>query len=161
RAALDVHDREVMEGPPRSPLSRLRRGRALRWEVYDRLWQEEVGARPVNETEYFRLHKIRYYELFDTMLAHLAGRAAPRVLDVGTGEFLPLYKRFLPQMELVTLDRPTEQYGFAGDYSVNRAQAVQHYSVDLNHVRLTRAYGTPPVGAFDYILFTEVLEHLM
>jgi SAM-dependent methyltransferase len=139
----------------------LRKGRALRWEDYDRLWITEFGARPANETEYFRLHKLRYYELFDTVIEHLNGRLAPRVLDVGTGEFLPLYKQLLPQMELVTLDRPTEQNGFAPGYALHRARARQHYSVDLNQVRLTTTHGTPPLGLFDYILFTEVLEHLL
>ena len=158
---LDQRGHEANRCPRPSATGRLRNGCTIRWEDYDRMWSQEFGARPANQLECFRLHKVRYYELFNTMVEYLAGRAAPRVLDIGTSEFLPLYKRILPQMELITIDRPTDQHGFDPRYALERGGALRHYSVDLNQVRLMSAYGTAPLGVFDYILCTEVLEHLL
>lgn len=130
-------------------------------EKYDHLYNNLVDSQPSSSREYFRYHRRRYYELFNAMAYYLKGKAEPRVLDVGVSGFLPIYKKLHPNIVLVTIDRPTYQHGFNAEYCVKTCGAKHHYSADLNRVSLSQSWGTPSLGAFDFIVFTEVLEHLV
>jgi len=124
---------------------------------YDELWKAAFAHR---QEDYFALHRRRYFELLDTMVAVCRPLPTPRVLEVGVSEYLPFYRQLLPALRLVTVDRPVSAGGFDPRYSLDHG-AEAHYEVDLDDARLSPDYGTPRLGAFDYVVCTEVLEHLV
>ncbi len=127
--------------------------------AYEEKWRELFGQRQEN---YFAMHRRRYYELFNA-LAHSCPRGGrdALVLEIGVSEFLPLYRHFFPSLRLVTIDRPLASHGFDPAYCLERGGAERHYQVDLNVVALAPDFGAPPLGRFDYVVCTEVLEHLV
>lgn len=133
----------------------------LSLQKYDSLFTDLFLAHPENQREYFTFHRKRHYELFNAMVYLLANQKHPRVLEAGVSGFLPLYKKISPTIRLVTIDRPIEAHGCNADYCVGVGGAEQHYNVDLTKTILAPEWGTPPMGTFDYIVFTEVLEHLV
>jgi hypothetical protein len=125
---------------------------------YERKWRESFGHRL---EEYFAMHRHRYYELFNTFAYFYPGmKGNPLVLEIGVSEFLILYKHFFPRIRLVTVDRPLANNGFAPSFCLERGGAERHYQADLNAADLSPRFGAPPLGRFDYIVCTEVLEHL-
>jgi len=131
----------------------------LNREEYNRKWQEHFSHRQEN---YFAMHKHRYYELLNTFSYYYPSLGdRPLVLEIGVSEFLLLYKYFFPEIRLVTIDRPKELFGFDAEYCIGRGDAERHYYIDLNQQLLSRDYGKPPLGRFDYVICTEVLEHLI
>ena len=134
---------------------------SLSAEIYDRLWQELVALQPESALEYFRYHRRRYHELFNNLAYYLAGKSSPAVLEVGVSGFLPLYKKIFPVLSLVTMDRPIELNGIPSDYCMRICQAERHYSIDLNKDFPSRDWGSPPLGMFDCVICTEVIEHLI
>jgi hypothetical protein len=129
-------------------------------ETYNRLWEELIATQPEQAHEYFLYHKKRYYELFDTMALYLSGQSC-RVLEVGVSGFLSLYKKLFPNMSLVTIDRPVELKGANAFYCVEECGAERHYNIDLNRVQIDKNFGDPPLGTFNFVICTEVIEHLM
>jgi hypothetical protein len=129
---------------------------------YDRLWHALVADTELEEQrEYLYKHKLRFGELFSCMARYLAGHSAPLVLEIGISSFTRLYKSLWPNMSLVTLDRPAELYGPDAPFALQICGAERHYCVDLNRQPLSASWGEPPLGTFDYILFCEVMEHLI
>lgn len=131
--------------------------RALDLSRYAALWHEAFAHR---QEEYFALHRRRYVELLDTMIDVCQRLPAPRVLEIGVSEYLPLYRQFVPGLRLTTIDRPVADGGFDPAYSLGHG-AEAHYQVDLNRELLHPGYGMPALETFDYIVCTEVLEHLV
>jgi hypothetical protein len=129
--------------------------------AYEASWTALVSHHPPPVPDYFNLHRRRYQELFEALTYYLSDLAAPTVLEVGTSGFLPLYKQLFPQLVLTTLDRPVELNGMTPQYCVHECGASRHYSIDLNQVLLAPASGNPPLGKFDFVICTEVLEHLL
>jgi 2-polyprenyl-3-methyl-5-hydroxy-6-metoxy-1,4-benzoquinol methylase len=82
-------------------------------------------------------------------------------LEIGVSELLPLYKKLIPHISLVTIDRPTEWYGFDAEYCINIGKVDRHYNIDLNKEQLSKDFVNPPLGMFDYIVCAEILEHLV
>ena len=134
---------------------------ALSEADYEREWGRLVAALPPEHHAYFTYHKRRFYELFDSLAQHTAGLTAPLVLEVGVSGFTRLYRRLLPGIRLVTLDRPVAMYGESAAYTVGECGAERHYNLDLNRQPLDPTWGEPPLGQFDYVVFCEVLEHLL
>lgn len=128
---------------------------------YESAWQALVKLHPPDEREYFTYHKDRYYELFDHLAYFLQGHERPAVLEVGVSGFTRLYKQLFPHISLVTLDRPVELNGASRHYALGECRADRHYNLDLNRQSLTPTWGDPPLGTFDYVVFCEVLEHLV
>jgi hypothetical protein len=113
--------------------------------------------------QYFHTHKERFHELFNCYVYYVQNIISKRpiVLEIGVSELLPLYKRLISHISLVTIDRPTEWYGFDAEYCINIGKADRHYNIDLNKDRLSKDYANSPLGVFDYIVCAEVLEHLV
>ena len=105
---------------------------------------------------YLRHHEQRFYELFETLARYIGERDRPEVLEIGTSPFTLLYKRLFPDIRLTTIDRPTEMGGANADFSRKDVQAVTHHNIDLNIQALP-----DDIGRFDYIVFSEILEHLV
>jgi SAM-dependent methyltransferase len=126
---------------------------------YGEKWQEWFGHRSEG---YFAMHRRRYYELFNALACfYREMKQDARVLELGVSEFLLFYKLFFPGIRLVTADRPLAQHGFAASFCLEKGGAERHYEIDLNREELTPAFGSPPLGRFDYVVCTEVLEHLI
>ena len=134
-------------------------------EEYDRVW-EQIAAEVKNAADsaaqypYIREHKDRFFELFEHMSVYLADVDNPRVLEFGTSSFSLFIKRFFPDIELVTADRPIEMHGYPPIFAMNQAGSVAHYQIDHNTTPIGPNWGNPPIGQFDYVLFCEILEHL-
>lgn len=139
----------------------LEREHLLRAE-YETLWRRKFADRPANSLEYLQAHRERYYELFNSLNYLLRGR--PRdadVLEVGVSEYLSLYKSFFPDIRLATLDRPLTDNGADEGWSKQIGNVDRHYNANLNAEALSPAWGNPPLGQFDLIVCTEVIEHLV
>src|SRR3972149_2897004 len=134
---------------------------ALEPEVYDRLWQQLIAEQPEPAKEYFRYHRQRFYELFSTLQTYLPDVTAPRVLEVGCSGFSRLYKQLFPRLALTIVDRPVELNGAGAEFCLDVCHAERSCHIDLNVDVLSPAWGTPPLGEFDYVICTEVIEHLI
>lgn len=126
-------------------------------EKYEEIWKH---TRKNNVDDYLTLHKTRYYELFNAMAYYLKNITLPKVLIIGPSIFLPFFTRLFPNIFLTTIDRPLKADGATEDFAISRG-AHRHYNIDLNTENLFPNFGNPPIGRFDYVCCTEVLEHLM
>lgn len=131
-------------------------------QAYRDLWQRYVHGAPRSDVElkYFTYHQDRYEELFGAMAAWLAKHEHPKVLEVGVAAFTPFYRRLFPEITLTTVDRPMRMFGASNEYCLNECGADRHYEADLISQRLSPDFGTPPLGDFDFVICTEVIEHL-
>jgi SAM-dependent methyltransferase len=129
---------------------------------YDRLWNEAFGARPAESRGYFDNHRERFYELFNALAHYFPDRAAPiRVLNVGVSEFDSFYRRLYPNMRLTTFDRPVADHGADARWGRDVAGSERHYNANLNTEVIGPEWGEPPMGRFDLVICTEVIEHLV
>lgn len=136
----------------------------LSWQEYMRAWE---SIRPFadlvpGQVQYMEDHKRRFFELFRALSFLLRGSERPRILDVGVSVFSRLFRVFLPQCYLVTLDRPVDP-----DYPGFRPEVVKeiiagddHIICDLRRVVAGDRVYERYCGFFDIVVFTEVLEHL-
>ncbi|GLQ19996.1 class I SAM-dependent methyltransferase [Algimonas porphyrae] len=123
---------------------------------FDRDFQTLIANHDAGARGYLQHHEQRFYELFDTLARYVGDRDAPKVLEIGTSPFTTLYKRLFPHVRLTTIDRPLSMGGAGTDFSTRDAQAEAHHNFDLNMEALP-----PSIGQFDYIVFSEILEHLV
>jgi len=84
-----------------------------------------------------------------------------RLLEIGPSIFLPFFKFLFPELSLVTLDRPLKMDGADNSFCIDYGKAETHYNADLNQVELGPDFGDPPLGIFDFICCSEVIEHLL
>jgi hypothetical protein len=111
------------------------------------------------ESDYLNVHGKRFYELI-LMLDHVVRKIPqPRILEIGPSKASKLYFNFFENLELVTIDRPINHNGI-NDECASTLGSVNHYNIDLNTLLLDSSCGDPPLGEFDYVVCTEVLEHL-
>ena len=128
------------------------------WSKFHEVYEKCINKREGNE--YYSIHKKRFYELINTFLLQIQGISSPRVLEIGISDASRLYSRFLNDMEFVSIDRPIEDNGLDAE-SASEIGSLFHYNIDLNNTLLNPYYGEPALGEFDYIICTEVLEHLI
>lgn len=153
-------------GPEVLALSeRLARRGALERETYEHLYRErfETGRELViGQTEYGPQHKERFWELFNACAILLEGRAAPCLLEVGTSELTALYRPLLPGLALHLADRPAEPgyIGFTREVSEHISGCSAYFAVDLEGGAPAVAASGLEAGAYDLVVFTEVIEHL-
>jgi SAM-dependent methyltransferase len=130
-------------------------------ERYEQAWRELMASSAVPPHAYLTYHKERFYELFDHLALYLRGNPSPRVLEIGVSDFTKLYKVLFPHIQLVTVDRPVALYGFDATFTRGECGADHHYNIDLNREPIGPDYGEPPLDTFDYVILSEVLEHLI
>ncbi len=131
-------------------------------ERYEQAWDDLMAnctAEP--EQQYLTYHKERFYELFDHLALYLQSKPAPHVLEIGVSAFTKLYKILFPHLQLVTVDRPVVLYGSDTTFTQGECGAERHYNLDLNREQIGPQQGEPSLGLFDYVIFSEVLEHLL
>ncbi len=118
-------------------------------EAFDTL----VHAMP-NEAqrEYGLMHRRRFYELVNLAAELVAGIESPLMLDVGLSEYVRLYKMFIPGLSLHTLEQPN-------CFNPSGLGIDQPHEADLTR-RASRDGSQVPRGAFDLVIFAEVIEHL-
>lgn len=133
----------------------------ISYNRYEAIWHSKFGELENNCRGYFELHKKRFFELLNTMNYFVSSIDNPMVLEIGPSDFSPIYKEITPKINLVTLDRPVEENGFDFKKCTQLYGAERHYNFDLNTYNLSPSSGSPTLGTFDYILCTEVLEHLV
>lgn len=128
---------------------------------YDALFSEVIATLEGEEERvYMQTHKERFFEAFEQMALYLPAVEKPRVLEFGTSNFTRLFKKIFPHIELITVDRPTEIFGFPAAWALENCGADQHYSINLNREGIGPEWGNPPIGTFDFVMFCEILEHL-
>jgi len=129
---------------------------------YETVWQARYATSEGERRQYLEAHRERYFELLNTLAWYLRDREpGTRVLEVGVSEYVALYKHYFPGIRLFTLDRPLEHHGVDPDWCRQAARAEAHYALDLNAQFPSPDWGEPPLGRFDFVIFTEVIEHLV
>jgi SAM-dependent methyltransferase len=115
----------------------------------------------VGQAEYGVTHRERFFELMNAVLVLARGRRAPRVLEFGPSEFSALYRRLVPDVELVIADRPVapDYIGFTEPRCRDTLGCAGYIAVDLAsaadmEAKLHRS------GVFDLVVLAEVIEHL-
>lgn len=120
-----------------------------------------LASRPAETRTYFATHRERFYELFNAVAHYHARDARFSLLEVGVSENTALYRRLFPAVHLTTLDRPVASMGTDDIWNLQYAKADRHYNADLNVEAIGPGWGDPPLGTFDWITCTEVIEHLV
>lgn len=129
-------------------------------DIFENTYMENVKKELViGQEEYLKTHKKRFYELFNALLI-LNKKASPMILEFGVSEFSRLYKRILPQCRLYTADRPVEDDfpGFTEKRCMSVSSCERHFSIDLKKELPHEKIG---LRGFDFVIFTELLEHLV
>ncbi|MEM8862327.1 MAG: methyltransferase domain-containing protein [Chloroflexota bacterium] len=128
---------------------------------YESLFSEVIkDLEGEEERVYMQTHKERFFEAFEQMATYLPNVEKPRVCEFGTSNFTILFKKIWPHIELVTVDRPVKMFGFPAEWAIENCAADHHYNINLNTDSIGPEWGEPPIGAFDFVLFCEILEHL-
>ena len=122
-------------------------------KFYEALYTIARTITDEEQREYGRLHRRRFFELFNLSAELIAGVGSPLVLDVGVGEHIRLYKAVLPDVRVHTVEYPN-RYG-AGGLNVDH-----HYELDLT-LRASREAAPIQRASYDLVIFAEVLEHLI
>ncbi len=162
----DPRLRRFRTGPIESLSRRLRDDVVVPQEHFDAVWSDylvELGDGPGEQVlkRYGEEHRRRFHATVNAMQILLEGREAPRVLDFGVSVFTPMIKRIVPQVELVTSDRPTDPDQEAYFRRVSAySGASAHVAIDLAEPEFLTAENQAAIGEIDFIIFTEVLEHL-
>jgi SAM-dependent methyltransferase len=104
------------------------------------------------QRDYGLLHRWRFYELVNLAAELVAGLETPLMLDVGLSEYVRLYKMFIPGLRLHTLEQP-------GCFNTTGFDIDRPHELDLTR-RASRDAAQIPRGAFDLVIFAEVIEHL-
>jgi SAM-dependent methyltransferase len=119
----------------------------------------------VGQAEYLSTHRARFWETINAchLLLGSLHKPRPRMLDFGASEFSALYKQILPDLEFDLSDCPTpEDYpGFTEEVARRVSRCDAFYTVDLEQAERGLTGAGVPLAAYDLILFTEVLEHLI
>jgi SAM-dependent methyltransferase len=142
----------------------LQRCEALPRARYDALWAEifASGRRLiVGQADYGVTHRERFFELGNAVLVLTRGRRAPRLLEFGPSEFSAMYRRLVPDVELVVADRPVppDYVGFTEAHCRAALGCAGYAAVDLASVAdMDAKLGAP--GSFDLVVLAEVIEHL-
>lgn len=106
-----------------------------------------------DQREYGLIHRRRFFELFNLSAELIAGVEKPLVLEFGVGEHTRLYKDFLPGVRLHTAEYPNR-------YGTDRLNVDYPYELDLS-LRASREASSIATAAYDLVLFSEVIEHLI
>ena len=131
---------------------------------YDALWAEAFASGRglvVGQAEYGITHRERFFELMNAVLVLTRGCRAPRLLEFGPSELSVMYGRLIPDLELVIADRPVplDYVGFTEARCRAALGCAGYAAVDLaSTAEMDAKLG--PLGRFDLIVLTEVIEHL-
>jgi SAM-dependent methyltransferase len=166
RKAVPVPVKELIlgvlaRGPRAATPHRLEEERLPRAE-FEAAVEDYLASRPAETRTYFATHRERFYEIFNAVAHHHPDRTQRfSLLEVGVSENTALYRRLFPAVHLTTLDRPVANMGTDDIWNLQYAKADRHYNADLNIEVIGPTWGDPPLGTFDWINCTEVIEHLV
>jgi SAM-dependent methyltransferase len=107
------------------------------------------------QKEYGRLHRKRFFELFNLSAELIADKESPLVLEFGVSRQTTLYKDFLHGVCLHVADYKKPGCCATGDLSIDES-----YELDLTR-RASRDAAPIQRTNYDLVIFSEVLEHLM
>jgi hypothetical protein len=129
---------------------------------FDSIFGESAGPLIIGQKEYGAVHRNRFYELVNALHIFGAPKDQAALLEFGASEFSALYRKFFPDLTVDIADRPVpEDYiGFTRKVVLDRLNARNFYSIDLNQPSLFPGY-TDTLPRYSLILFCEVLEHLL
>lgn len=108
----------------------------------------------VSRQYYADLHKCRFADILRLCESYV-GNPSARVLDVGRSEFTAHLMKFYSNVTTLGIDLCTDD---GGHCEVSNMERVPHIAYDL--LNSHRVDKWPESGAFDLIVFSEVLEHL-
>ena len=134
--------------------------------IYETTWKEifeEKDNLIIGQQEYGRQHKQRFKELLNALALLTQDKETPKIIDFGISEFSAFYKRFKPELLLHTADRPTDKnyIGFTKKVCETISGCAQHFEIDLNRPQSIRSLLDEHQRSYDFIVFTEILEHLI
>ena len=142
----------------------LREQKSLPFDKYQEMVTEilqQGNNLVIGQKEYIETHRLRFYELFNTVLFLLKDVPRPKILEFGVSEFSRLYKKLIPSVELYTADLPlpADHPGFTEERCKRIAEPVAHITIDLTKT-MPHENNILSSLTFHFIVFTEVLEHL-
>ena len=108
---------------------------------------------------YLDVHKKRFYELNCMLKECLRQKKYPKLLEVGPSVATSVYKSSIENIYLETIDRPVQLGGIDKTAAVKLGSS-EHHNIDLNLHTINSSFGPLKNKEYDYILCTEVLEHL-
>jgi 2-polyprenyl-3-methyl-5-hydroxy-6-metoxy-1,4-benzoquinol methylase len=103
---------------------------------------------------YVDLHRERFADILQICRSYV-GNPSARVLDVGKSEFTAHLLKLYSNVTTLGIDLSTDD---GGHREVSRMETVPHIAFDLLNSNQVDKW--PESGAFDLIVFSEVLEHL-
>lgn len=132
-------------------------------EKFETLWKETFTGRTkliIGQKEYARVHKKRFWELFNAAGMLISQKPSPCLLEFGVSEYSRFYKKLFPGLELELADRPVDEnyIGFTPRVACKISGCENYHVLDLNNPdsiikTIDRRY--------DLIICAEVLEHLV
>jgi predicted SAM-dependent methyltransferase len=130
------------------------------FETQDKFYVElfKCALKP-QDNAYLNVHKRRFYNLNCMLVECLRQIKHPRLLEVGPSIATSVYKSSIGKLNLETIDRPI-QLGGIDENAATKLGSSKHYNVDLNLHTINSSSEPLKNNEYDFILCTEVLEHL-
>lgn len=117
-------------------------------------------ALKVEDLSYLGVHQRRFYELNCMLAECMCGLNEPIVLEIGPSVATRIYCKTLDKFQLETIDRPVRMGGIDQKASITIG-SKKHYNINLNDQSINSSNEHLLNKKYDYIICTEVLEHLL
>ena len=125
-------------------------------KFYDKLFK---CALKLEDKSYLEVHKHRFYDLICTLVECLRDVTKPRLLEIGPSVATRIYSEYMEKLNINTIDRPVHLGGIDEKRALKLGSS-KHYNIDLNLQSINSYSGMLDHRDYDYVVCTEVLEHL-